>query len=880
MTGKIPHSHPFSPLRWHKLAVTLLNIRSLPGMAAHPVSVFQAIIKGVSLSMGNEDEPPVIFHIRNRKHTFRIRESDRIFLELFFLRNTPEYISRWMQAFKDYLSDPVTGRNFEVFETGEIEERSFDMVAEETGISNAEGEICMEFLTPFPFKMAKDKHRTYITKDTFIKSFEKRFSKLFGREIVYNRQSDDFSLLPYYWNYTEIRHPSISEPGNTQYINGCAGKLYIKGRFEDFLPFIILGSQLHTGTKLSNSQGYYLLHKDPPGYFGRYFPNKKVIVSVIRDVLDRYDNALESLSVTEKFPFNEEEYAESILRQIVTNTYMPSPNTAFLIKKKRGVDRMVEQSGFRDLIIQQYILKTISKPFDRMFEEESIGFRKGISRQKAIDVVHSAVAEGYQYVIESDIEDFFPSVDIKILSRLLDFYIPQSDTCLKNIIHKSIMNGYVLNGTFYNRIKGLAQGNPLSPILANLYLDSFDEQIKLWNVRMVRYADDFIILIRTKEDAENVLSRTEAYLSELGLKIKKEKTAVRHIKDGFRFLGMNFERSEVRVEPEDAVRRLRKPLYITEPYLFMSLNGDAVSIKKERVIIETIPLRRVSEIIVMERTVLSTALIRKCTDNNIPLTITLNTGYYITTIKPDSKKYYDISSAHARRYYSLSETEILCIAKEFAAGKLNNYISLFRQRYGKDRNLFIGEMERVIQRIYQAGDIHQVRGFEGAAAKKIYQRLNGLIDHDIFHIRKRDRRYPDRINSMLNFGFYLLFSRINATVRAVGLNPYLGFLHSPEDNYESLVCDIEELFRSRINRFIIRLINLKIITKDDFTETERGLYLKRDAVRSFLNQFEAEMEKKNRKNTLSLKESIYVQIVVIKNYVLENKPLSFYAWKV
>ncbi len=872
--------HPFSALDWYRLPVTLLNIRAIPCMSAHPVSVVQAIIKGVSLSIKNEAGPSVIFHIKNRKYSFRIRQSDRIFLEIFFFKSTLEYISRWKQALMDYLADPITGKNFDIVQIGEIGERRFDKLAEEAGISHVEGEICLEFMTPFPFNKEKNRHRTYITKETLIKSFEKRFSKLFGREMAYKRQSDDFSLLPYYWNYTEIRHPSISQPGNMQYIKGCIGKIYIKGRFENFLPFLLLGSELHTGTKLSNSQGYYLLHKEPHGCFDRYFPNKKAIVSVIRDVLDRYDSALEALSATEKYPFNEDEYAESILRQIVTDTYTPSPNTAFLIKKKRGVDRMVEQLGFRDLIVQQYLLKTISKPFDRMFEEESIGFRKGISRQKAIDIVQSAIAEGYQYVIETDIEDFFPSVDIKLLSELLDFYIPGKDTCIKNLIHKSIMNGYVLNGVFHNRVKGLPQGCPLSPILANLYLDSFDEQIKLWNVKMVRYADDLVILTRTKDDAENVLSMTEAFLSELGLKIKKEKTAISHIRDGFRFLGMKFERSEVRVEPEETIKRLKKPLYITEPYLFMSLNGNAIDIKKDRAVIETIPIRRLSEIIVMERTVFSTALLRKCTDNNIPLTITLNTGYYITTVKPDSKKYYTISSEHARKYQSLSGTEILSIAKEFAAGKLNNFISLFRQRYAKDQNLFAGELERVIQRIHQAGDVQQVRGFEGAMAKKIYQKLNGFTDNNMFHIRKREGLKPDRINSMLNFGFYLLFSRINATVRAVGLNPYLGFLHSPEDNYESLVCDIEELFRARINRFIIRLINLKIITENDFTESERGFYLKRDAVRRYLDQFEAEMEKKNNKNTLSLKESIYVQVVVIKNYVLEDKPLSFYSWKI
>lgn len=182
----------------------------------------------------------------------------------------------------------------------------------------------------------------------------------------------------------------------------------------------------------------------------------------------------------------------------------------------------------------------------------------------------------------------------------------------------------------------------------------------------------------------------------------------------------------------------------------------------------------------------------------------------------------------------------------------------------------------MIKYIYQAGNLNEVRGYEGSTAKKIYQRLNDYIEDASSHITKRDRKNPDRINSLLNFGYYLLFSRINATVRAAGLNPYLGFLHNPEDNYESFVCDIEELFRPRIDR----LINLKAITKEDFTETERGFYLKKETVKSFLNQYEAEMERKNTKNTLSLKESIYVQTAIFKNYVLENKSLTFYTWNV
>ncbi|MBI5308126.1 MAG: hypothetical protein HZB37_07335, partial [Planctomycetes bacterium] len=195
-------------------------------------------------------------------------------------------------------------------------------------------------------------------------------------------------------------------------------------------------------------------------------------MSVIYDVVSRYDHALQSLSATEMFPFHEDVFAENLLRQITGNTYLPSPSTAFTIKKKGGDDRLVEQLQARDLIIQQYLLKTISTVFDRFFEEESIGCRKGVSRQRAGEVVRAAIAEGFHYVLESDVEDFYPSVDLKTLARQLDYYIPEKDTVLKNLLLKSIRNGYILNGVCYERTKGLAQGSPLSPILANLYLDT------------------------------------------------------------------------------------------------------------------------------------------------------------------------------------------------------------------------------------------------------------------------------------------------------------------------------------------------------------------------------------------------------------------------
>jgi len=84
---------------------------------------------------------------------------------------------------------------------------------------------------------------------------ERSLEKILSKE-------DNFSLLPYYWKYTKIRHLSHSQPGYIQYLNGYVENLYLKGRFKDFLPFLILGSELYTGRKISNSQGYFILHSD------------------------------------------------------------------------------------------------------------------------------------------------------------------------------------------------------------------------------------------------------------------------------------------------------------------------------------------------------------------------------------------------------------------------------------------------------------------------------------------------------------------------------------------------------------------------------------------------------------------------------------------
>jgi hypothetical protein len=525
---------------------------------------------------------------------------DQIRVDFFFFKQDTEEISQWRRNLADYLSGPLYNETVEILTVGEVEARNYCMLAAEFGELTGRGEICLEFLTPLPFNAGKGKSRVSISKRKFIALFEKRFSDLFGRPMEYEPGEDDFTILPYYWRYTEIRHTSKSQPGTIQYINGAVGKLYIKGRWKHFIPFLQLGAEIHTGSKLANSQGYYRVLPGSVSFFSESFPDVRDIISVTRDVIENYDHAAEWLSRNETYPFDEKVFAEKLCEEIKNECYEPSPNTAFVIRQTNKKDRVVEQMNFRDLIVARYLVKTVYKVFDTIFEEESIGSRRGISRERAVEMVKNAAAEGYEYIIESDIEDFFPSVDPGELHRLLDLYLPSKDGVIKGLLEKLSKNGYILDGRYHDRVRGLALGNPLSPCLANLYLDSFDEYIKAMDVRLIRYVDDFIIFCKSPEDAEAIT---------LKLNIEPGQKAHR---------GGNFFKKEM--------------VCIEEIGVSVGLTGEMVVIKRGQDILEVKPLRRVVEIEISGNSMVSAGLLRQCKKREIPLSIRLISGHLLPVL--------------------------------------------------------------------------------------------------------------------------------------------------------------------------------------------------------------------------------------------------------
>ncbi|MCX7689037.1 MAG: CRISPR-associated endonuclease Cas1 [Fimbriimonadales bacterium] len=871
---------------WYRVRATVKNLRATPNMPP-TYFVVQAILKKVQSQLQAQEPgltpPTLLFRIPNRPIGFKVEQGATFPLEVLLFPQDLASMYAWMQRFLFTLMlDP--SQHHTLPEPPEVEERTFERVWAEWGANlPEEGELCLDFLTPLSFETPPDADRTFLAKESFVRMLERRVQRLLGVALPYTSETDDFRLLACYWHYTELRRPSASQAGTEHYIKGCVGPLYLKGRFRNLLPLLVLGAEFHVGSKLTYGLGYYRIKAEPVPYFAGRYPTESALCSALYEVREGYDLFTESPESVQALWSREGDYGRMLCEALRSGAYQPTPTRAFVVASPGGGERIVEQLEPTDLVVQVSLLRLLETPFERLLESPTRGYRAGRSRERAIEAIRAALAEGFQFAVETDIEDFFACVEHDRLQAVLESVLPRADAPILELVMRCVRAPFRLpkggKEQVHERTRGLAHGSPLSPLLANLYLDAFEEEIQASGARLIRYGDTLFILTRTREEAEQVLQRMHAALHALGLRLKPDKSAIKPIADGFESLGIAFRGTEVVVLPEPEPYRLRKPLYITEPYLALGVQGNQVRITRKGRLVQAIPLARLSEIVLMEPATLSTALVRQCVQANIPITLTLGTGYYLTTIKPDSQAYHSLSYQHGARYDSLAPAERLAIAQAIVDAKLQNYLTLFRRRYVRGAAHTLHQLEAYRAQVGPAGDLDALRGIEGRAARLIYTHLNTLIHEPAFHLKGRIRRPPDPINSLLNLSYYLLFSRLNALLRSMGLNPYLGFLHSPHDRFESLVADLQEPFRALMDRIVVKVVNLRIITPDDFETSERGAYLTREARKRFLEHYERELCRPYPPNDLPLHEHLYQQALAVKRWVTEGASLTFYRWE-
>ena len=538
-----------------------------------------------------------------------------------------------------------------------------------------------------------------------------------------------------------------------------------------------------------------------------------------------------------RFSHNAAERLVELSRSLRDGSYRPGPLRCVDIPKSAGGVRRLTIPPVADRVVQSAVAQTLTPLLDQEFEEGSFGYRPGRGVADAVRRVEDLRRQGYVWAVDADIDDFFDTIPIDALIRRLTRSISESP--LIDLIARWLEHAATLG-------RGIAQGSPLSPLLANLYLDDLDEAIASAGVRIVRYADDFVVLTKDRPAAEAALARIERSLAEHGLRLDRDKTKLKGYDESLKFLGTSFVRGwalrleeaergqgehsfeallreiarvdekqalETQGAAEEEAREQRagldrgiRLLHVGEPGRRLGLRNFSFAVHEaaERVApgaeseLVAIHPARIDRIEIGPRVTPDLAALRHALAHGIPVAFLdghgATEGQLAPVIAPRAFRHL----AQAR--HLLDPSLRLALARIIAVGRIANQRSLLRRINHRRGVMGVDEIAvklgAIIRKAQLAESIDTAMGFEGAATALFWRGWGSLLLNGFSLDARRRRENADPVNIALDVLAGLLARDFSAIVLSVGLHPGFGVLHAVSDARDACVYDLMEEFRA------------------------------------------------------------------------------------
>ena len=255
----------------------------------------------------------------------------------------------------------------------------------------------------------------------------------------------------------------------------------------------------------------------------------------------------------EAFELHEDELLKLIHDKLKTGTYRFKPARRALIPKEgSSKKRKLGIPVVMDRIVSQSMNLVFEGIFDLAFTESNFGFRRGRSQHRAIKHVQAIVLEGYEWCASIDLKNFFDEIPHGLILKLIRRKI--ADERLVTLVARALKAGVIVEGKMEKTTKGCPQGSPVSPMLSNIVLNELDQELERRGHQYCRWADDFLILLKSERAAKRVMDGIVKYLEEeLNLPVNKEKSGVLEIKNA-PFLGFQILRGKIRVSNKSRIK--------------------------------------------------------------------------------------------------------------------------------------------------------------------------------------------------------------------------------------------------------------------------------------------------------------------------------------
>ena len=232
------------------------------------------------------------------------------------------------------------------------------------------------------------------------------------------------------------------------------------------------------------------------------------------------------------------ENGENIREQLRTRKYKPQPVRRVEIPKEGGGVRKLGVPTVVDRFIQQAVTQVLTPIFEEQFHEHSYGFRPNRCAQQAVLKALEMMNDGHSWIVDIDLAKFFDTVDHDKLMTIFGRTIKDGDVI--SVVRKFLVSGVMIDDEYEDSVVGTPQGGNISPLLANVMLNELDSELEARGLDFVRYADDLIIMVGSRQAAERVMKSVTRFIEErLGLKVNAEKSKVDKPK-GIKYLGFGF----------------------------------------------------------------------------------------------------------------------------------------------------------------------------------------------------------------------------------------------------------------------------------------------------------------------------------------------------
>jgi CRISP-associated protein Cas1 len=527
---------------------------------------------------------------------------------------------------------------------------------------------------------------------------------------------------------------------------------------------------------------------------------------------------------------------------LIDRTYRPEPFRSVRIGDPDGGGRELHLSLVADRVVERAVAQVLGHHIDPVLSPWSFAFRPGMGVREAIRAITDCRDSGSVWVVRSDVKSCFDSIDRERLLRDVEKVIDCEHVAglVRLLVSRPVREG----GRLLETSRGVPQGSPLSPLLANLFLDRLDRGMAERGYIVVRYADDLTLGCESREHADECLAELRKVCTGMNLALNEEKTAIMSFDEGFAFLGeeLSLHYPPPHREADEAPRR-RSVYVCSDGGLVRIEDGQLVVSRGDEDLLE-VPQSLVGSLALYGSTSLSSGARTFALRENIPVVFLSRRGTYSGVLTPGRRP----SPRLIRAQVTTTDDESfsLSLVRSIIRGKLANARALLL-RYGhrskSDRAIKAAQKcLELREQVVSAQSVDIARGLEGAGAAAYWSGFGSLVSDPFAFGGRQARPSRDPVNSALSFGYAVLLGEVVGALHSAGLDPSFGYLHTDQDNRPSLALDLMEEFRPLIvDTTVLSLLRHNGLSDSSFRYDDGACLLTESGRRKLIGAYEDRM---------------------------------------